>query len=124
MSRFNKGFIALLIAFCIGAQWPVLQSVAWLNMIVSYTKESGLSEGISKTFDGKHPCKLCKFVSEGKSAEKKKSQGQSVKKFDLFLATTPNVIIGRVVFLDHPPFAAAVRLRASDPPSPPPDFLA
>ena len=26
---------------------------------------------LSKTFDGKHPCKLCKLVKEGKKSESK-----------------------------------------------------
>jgi hypothetical protein len=50
----------------IGGQWMVLQGVAWVGMAVSYTMEEGsLGTGLSKTFDGEHPCPLCKAVQKG-----------------------------------------------------------
>ncbi len=49
----------------IGGQWMVLQGVAWLGMAVSYSVESGsVTTGLSKTFDGDHPCALCKAVQK------------------------------------------------------------
>jgi hypothetical protein len=55
----------------IGAQWAVLQSVAWVGMAVSYSmKEGSITEGLSKTFDGEHPCPLCCAVKKGTDSEK------------------------------------------------------
>ncbi len=49
----------------IGGQWMVLQGVAWVGMAVSYSlKEGSMSSGLSKTFDGEHPCPLCKAVKK------------------------------------------------------------
>lgn len=49
----------------IGAQWVVLQGVAWVGMAVSYSiREGSVTEGLSQTFDGKHPCPLCKAVKQ------------------------------------------------------------
>jgi hypothetical protein len=40
-------------------------------MLVNYSQGSTLSEALTKTFDGKHPCKLCKFVRAGRKSERK-----------------------------------------------------
>ena len=54
----------------IGAQWAVLQGVAWVGMAVAYSLEEGsVSEGLSKTFDGEHPCPLCEVVEKGTQEE-------------------------------------------------------
>ncbi len=54
----------------IGAQWVVLQSVAWIGMAVSYSVETGsLSDGLSMTFDGEHPCPLCCAIEVGTESE-------------------------------------------------------
>ncbi len=55
----------------IGGQWMVLQGVAWLGMAVTYSVETGsVSSGLSKTFDGEHPCPLCKAVKKGSQEER------------------------------------------------------
>ncbi|HSP44143.1 MAG TPA: hypothetical protein VLO11_14810 [Luteolibacter sp.] len=38
----------------------LVQQAAWVNMLVSYTQERGLKRGVIETFDGNHPCGLCK----------------------------------------------------------------
>lgn len=38
----------------------LVQEVAWVNMLISYTQERGLKRGVIETFDGEHPCGLCK----------------------------------------------------------------
>ncbi len=52
-----------------GGHWGVMQVVAWSNMIVDYSAQDGLIEGAKKTFDGEHPCCMCKAISEGKKKE-------------------------------------------------------
>jgi hypothetical protein len=54
-----------------------------MSMLVSFSQQGGLEEAISKTFDGKHPCKLCKLVSEGKKAEHKQAELNVLKKEQL-----------------------------------------
>lgn len=49
-----------------GGHWAVLQTVAWARMIVDYTHDSGsLRQGVAETFDGAHPCELCRKISSG-----------------------------------------------------------
>jgi hypothetical protein len=47
----------------------MVQEVAWVKMLVSYTRESGLKQGVIATFDGKHPCSLCKQAAEFRKQE-------------------------------------------------------
>jgi len=49
-----------------GAHLVVVQCVAWGGMVVSYSQDVGLQKGLSNTFDGKHPCGMCKKVQQAK----------------------------------------------------------
>jgi len=57
----------------IGGQWTLLQTVAWMGMLVDYSRDNSVKEAICKTFDGKHPCCLCKAITAGKKTEQKKN---------------------------------------------------
>jgi hypothetical protein len=61
----------LAIALCLLMQGPAMlvQEVAWVNMLVSYTQERGLKRGVIETFDGNHPCSLCKKAAELRQQE-------------------------------------------------------
>lgn len=56
-------------AHVMGGHWLVLQMVAWSGMLVTYTQQDGLTQGIEKTFDGTAPCHLCHMVEEGREKE-------------------------------------------------------
>lgn len=80
----------------IDAQWAVLQSVAWVGMAVSYSmKEGSITEALSKTFDGEHPCPLCCAVKKGTDSEKKDPKSKDSKKLkqDLFASEARPVVI-------------------------------
>ena len=121
LSRLSRAFVAIALALSVGAQWPLLQSIAWLNMLVTFSAEEGIHQAVVKTFDGKHPCKLCKFVEEGKQAEKKSPTQQTLKKLD------PMVLASSVIIIDRYPCQSAsagpsfCEPRSSPPLSPPPD---
>jgi hypothetical protein len=64
-------FLAILAALQIlGGHWMVVQSVAWMGMLMEYSQSGTWEEAVSKTFDGKHPCKLCSAVQRGSTEEK------------------------------------------------------
>jgi hypothetical protein len=56
--------------------WTLLQTVAWTGMVISYSQRAPLREAISKTFDGKHPCVLCKAIQNGRAEEQKRDSQQ------------------------------------------------
>lgn len=55
-----------------GGHLALLQTVAWGNMLVEFSSKGSFSEAMDKTFDGEHPCHLCKVVKKSKSEGEKK----------------------------------------------------
>jgi len=70
------------LACSVGLHWAVLQSFAWSTMLASNLTRTSLSVALERTFDGKHPCALCKVVAEGRKSEKKSNTEFSLKKID------------------------------------------
>lgn len=52
-----------------GGHYGVLQVMAWSKMLVDYSQQDGLMAGAIKTFDGKHPCCMCKQIGAAKKAD-------------------------------------------------------
>ena len=50
----------------VGGHWAVLQATAWVSMLVKYSESEGVEVGITKTFDGKHPCDFCLSIAKNK----------------------------------------------------------
>jgi len=71
-SRFGIFFGALALLQILGGHWALLQTSAWLGMIVQYSQRAGLKAGLVQTFDGKRPCPVCKANQDGKKQEQKK----------------------------------------------------
>ena len=77
-------FLGLMAVFQLtGAHWAILQATAWAGMLVNYSKSEGVELGISKTFDGKHPCSLCLSIAKNKQTEKK--QGLQLAPLKIYL---------------------------------------
>ena len=89
VTRFARLLLVATLMVSIGGQWMVLQGVAWMGMAVSYSIEEGsVASGLSKTFDGEHPCPLCKAVKKASEEEGDSSVpgqgGMGKKKVELF----------------------------------------
>lgn len=54
--------------------WLTLQSVAWARMLAEFSDTASFSEAIVKTFDGKHPCKMCLSIREGRQQEEREQR--------------------------------------------------
>lgn len=61
----------------LGLHWALLQTVAWTGMLINYSRDASFREAISRTFDGQHPCPLCKAIKKGRADEKKQEQQQT-----------------------------------------------
>lgn len=115
----SKWLVVAMLSLTLGLQWTVLQSVAWVGMIVNFSREGSLEQAVAKTFDGHHACPICKLVRAGKNAESKTSVQPTMKKFDLLADRAPVFH-----FLPPPPpvfsclFVLPERFEA--PPLPPP----
>jgi hypothetical protein len=89
-------------------------------MAISYSQCAPLSEALRKTFDGDHPCELCKVVQNGRKAAQKQSLSKLETRLDFLLTQSPPLLY------PPPPVvipASTVRnenLRIDPPPTPPP----
>lgn len=66
-----------LLVLSLGLHWALLQTVAWAGMFVRYSHQSTFQEAVGKTFDGQHPCNLCKVISNTRAEQAKQDQEQS-----------------------------------------------
>jgi hypothetical protein len=112
--------MALALACSIGLHWAFLQSFAWTTMLVDNLATTSFSAALQRTFDGKHPCALCKAVAEGKKSEKKADTLLRLKKFEGMRASVALALSPPASF---PPIAApnaSLEAFSHAPPTPPP----
>ncbi len=127
--RLMRALTVMAVCLSVGLHWAALQSAAWVGMAVSYSIEKGsLSEGLSDTFDGEHPCPLCRAVEKGVDAEQESGKNQiplkTVKEMKLILAV---VEVPHFVFPPSEPnrwstFSSLATTRFQRPVTPPPEF--
>ena len=120
LSRLTKPVVVVMLTLTLGLHWACLQSVAWVGMLVSFSTSSPLPVALVKTFDGKHPCNLCKFVAQGKKAERQQEMPKPLAKLDLLLVHNsvwlfPPELFPLTTFPAQPGAS-----RSDAPPSPPP----
>ena len=66
-----------------GTHWLALQSVAWTSMLAENLQTTtSWQVAITRTFDGRHPCCLCKEIAKDKQSEKKSDAQAELKKLD------------------------------------------
>jgi len=119
-SRLLRWLAVVTLTFVLGGHWAFLQSVAWVTMVAGYSQSEPLKDALVNTFDGKHPCPICKFVATGKKSEQKHETQKLLTKLDFFVA--PSAI--RLFPPARDPLPS-VPLRTADargesPPTPPP----
>jgi hypothetical protein len=118
--RLLKLPLMLALMVSIGLHWALLQSVAWVGMVVSYSQTDSFSVALEKTFDGQHACKLCHFVKEGQAQEKKQEIQKSGSKFEACLETAETIAFSPVPAPVATGSPAPPLARSVPPPLPPP----
>jgi hypothetical protein len=63
-----------------------LQSVAWSRMLMAYSRGGQWISAVTKTFDGRHPCSLCKQIERAKSGEPSPERAAEVENQAAFVA--------------------------------------
>ncbi|HEU6447796.1 MAG TPA: hypothetical protein VFV23_05090 [Verrucomicrobiae bacterium] len=69
--RFGKIMVVFSLVATLGAHWALLQTVAWTTMLADNLHSNSFHAAVTKTFDGKHLCPLCKAIAAGKKSEQK-----------------------------------------------------
>lgn len=80
-----RGILVAMILGMTGGHWAILQTVAWTKMIIVYSRSSSIQTALVQTFDGQHPCKMCKLIQKAKQSSKQQElQQPSVKRDTTF----------------------------------------
>lgn len=104
----------------IGGHWAILQSAAWVGMAVSYAHDAPLADALSKTFDGRHPCRICEAVRAGKNSEQKQNSLKVNGKLEWSLAPAMAWVFPREFRPLFQTGDARAPAREFVPPTPPP----
>jgi len=108
------------LACSIGLHWVLLQPIAWTTMLAGNLRSFSFSEAVQRTFDGKHPCALCKAVADGKKSEKKSELLVPLKKFEGTSQIVSLVVFPPACFPRIEAGYAIFQTLARTPPVPPP----
>ena len=103
-----------------GTHWTVLQSIAWTRMLAENIGSSSFTEAVQKTFDGKHPCCLCKAIAAGKKSEQKREFTTQMQKFEFLPLKADFVFVAPTDFQLLPQANSFADSLTQKPPTPPP----
>jgi hypothetical protein len=81
-ARLGKIFLVVALTAMLGAHWALLQSVAWTAMLAGNLQSNSFHEAVTKTFDGRHPCCLCKAIAAAKKSEQKTAFSLQLQKLE------------------------------------------
>lgn len=98
----GKMLLVATLIVSMGGHLALVQTVAWGTMLMDFSSDASFSEAVGKTFDGEHPCELCKVVKKSKESEEKKPLLKSEMKLEIALPAPVKVPFPRsteVVFL-------------------------
>jgi len=120
--RFHRVLAVVALVLSLASPWALLQSVAWVGMLVKFSRGAGLAQAVSMTFDGQHPCSLCKTIEAGKAKERQqpRQSQRAGKEVNLFLPPPSVALIPpRVPGVPTDAFLIP-SARREPPPTPPP----
>jgi len=119
--RFGQVLMLLVLFAASGGHWMALQSLAWTRMLLSYSRGGHIVTAVTKTFDGRHPCSLCKEVARSKSTEPQPAQNMEVESQATFVMPALVTLVrleGTSWKLEIPEWHGEI--RAEQPTAPPP----
>ena len=124
LARIGHWLLIVALLGATGAHWAMLQSVAWARMLAENVKTESFEEAISKTFDGKHPCALCKQIAKGRKADKTPAAQTEIRKLEFPAHCTAFIFNSPVDFRLAGNFIATAPLLTQPPAVPPPRIFA
>jgi hypothetical protein len=121
----TRAITVLALSGAIGLQWLALQSIAWTSMIIDYSKRGTLCHAIAQTFDGAHPCSLCRVVNKANSSENKTDLQVLTPKVDMICTKGRAITLFRpFVNFEYSTSNCFLSEIAHSPPIPPPRAFA
>ena len=117
---------ALAVVLLFGGPWSLLQTIAWVRMVVVYSQQGSLTSALAKTFDGRHPCALCLQVRHGEQEDQQNNHQtprEKTEKMTELVWDAPSIAVppAPTVFVEVPlPSPASYFHGLDSPPTPPP----
>lgn len=112
--------ISCMLAAVLGGHWALLQTVAWTAMLADNLQSCSFHDAVSMTFDGNHPCCLCKAIAAGQKSEKKNGLSPQTQKFEFPPAKAGLLLFAPSRFQLMPPANSFAGFLPQKPPVPPP----
>jgi len=119
-ARFGKGCVIVALVVMTGAHWAALQTVAWTTMLADNLRTHSVGEAVACTFDGKHPCCLCKAIAAGKKSETKSEYTLQLSRLEFPPSPDNFVLVGPSQFKLLPQINVFAESLVFQPPTPPP----
>jgi hypothetical protein len=120
LTRLAKFILVLALACSIGLHWAFFQSLAWTSMLADNLRRDSLAQAVTHTFDGQHPCPLCKAIADGKKSEKKTDYAPHFKTLEFPPATQDFVLTVPARFARPSRADIFAETLSQSPPTPPP----
>jgi hypothetical protein len=118
--RTGKLLLVAALATMLGLHWALLQTVAWTTMLADNLRTHSLSESVSRTFDGKYPCPICKAIVAAKKSQQKSEFTLQLLKLE-FPPTKENIVLIAPSHFELLPQAeSSAKSLFQEPPTPPP----
>jgi hypothetical protein len=80
--RLGKILVVFALVATLSAHWALLQTVAWTGMLAGNLQSCSFHDAVSMTFDGQHPCPLCKAIASAKKSEQKNQTSSEQQKLE------------------------------------------
>ena len=122
LGRLLKLSVITTLALSLGVGGTLLQSVAWMGMAWHFAQTSPLKVAIEKTFDGKHPCPLCKLLQKTAPASKRAAVSSPQVKLEALVMSGPVLLCPPRLVGSRWALSRLEPSRAEAPPVPPPRF--
>ena len=119
-ARCGKFLVIVALVLTTGLHWAALQTVAWTTMLADNLRTQSVSEAVSNTFDGEHPCPLCKAIAAAKKSEKKSEAVTPTLKMEFPPAPAQFILIAPEPILAFSFAEFSADAIPSKPPLPPP----
>lgn len=107
MNRIPRIGLGLTLALLLGWNSTVLQGLAWCSMVVTYGQQAPLKTAVAWTFDGRHPCQLCRLAQKTASSEQQPKSIPTASKVEGVVPMLSEVAVPRVP-VPLPAFAHAL----------------
>ena len=120
LARLGKILIVIALTTMVGLHWTLLQTVAWTGMLANNLCTESLSQAVSNTFNGDHPCPLCRAIAAAKKSEKKSEALAASLKFEFPPSQAGFVLTAPPRFQSATALDSAPQSCRPKPPTPPP----